>query len=135
VPAPTETLTLERIYEAAPQRVFEAWTQVDVLGLWFGCAPDTFWKVHLWEPRAGGRIHVSLDFDGHPFEVRGQFLIVDAPKRLRYRWSGDEVVEVTFEAHGSGTKLRVAHTFPAGAEARTILTAGWSASIEQLGRV
>lgn len=133
--ARTETLTLERDYQAPPARAFAAWTRVDLLGRWFGCADDKRWNVHEWDVRVGGRIHVSLDFDGRPFVVLGEFLVVDPPRRLRYRWSDDEVVDVAIEPRGSGSRLRLAHTFPAGDEPRAILTAGWSHSLAQLGQV
>lgn len=131
MPATTETLWLERDYTAPPQQVFEAWTRVELLRLWFGCASDKMWNVHQWDVRVGGRIHVSLDFDGHPFEVHGEFVIVDPPRRLQYRW-GEDVVDVTIEPHATGSRLRLAHTFPAGSEARPFLTAGWSNSLGQL---
>jgi len=135
VPTTTETLSIERDYAAPPERVFDAWTRVDLLRLWFGCAPEKLWNVHVWDARVGGEIHVSLDFDGRPFEVRGEFLVVDAPRRLKYRWSDDEIVELTIEPLGSGSRLRLAHTFPAAEEARSTLTMGWSNSLEQLGRI
>lgn len=71
MPEKTETLDLEREYAAPPEQVCDAWTRVGLLGLWFGCAPDKLWTIHEWDVRVGGQIHVSLDFDGHPFEVRG----------------------------------------------------------------
>jgi uncharacterized protein YndB with AHSA1/START domain len=132
VPATTETLLMEHDYAASPQRVFDAWTRVDLLGRWFGCAPEMLWNVHVWDARVGGQIHVSLDFDGRPFEVRGEFLVVDAPHRLKYRWSDDEIVEVTIDPHGSGSRLLLAHTFPAGDAARAILKTGWSHGLDQL---
>jgi uncharacterized protein YndB with AHSA1/START domain len=81
----TETLALERDYDAPPAQVYEGWTKVDRLRQWFGCAADKLWNVHVWDARVGGQLHVSLDFDGNPFEVRGEFLIVDPPHRLKYR--------------------------------------------------
>jgi uncharacterized protein YndB with AHSA1/START domain len=134
VPGRTETLRLERDYAATPSEVYAAWTRVEVLSRWFGCADDKLWTVHEWDVRAGGRIHVSLDFDGHPFVVRGEFLVVEPPRRLQYRWSEDEVVEVTIVPRGSGSRLQLAHTFPAGDEPRAIRTAGWSHSLTELGR-
>jgi uncharacterized protein YndB with AHSA1/START domain len=135
VPANTETLELEREYAAPPEQVCDAWRRIDLLGLWFGCAPDKLWTIHEWDARVGGRIHVSLDFDGHPFEVKGEFLVVDRPHRIKYRWSNDETVEVAIDPLGSGSRLRLTHSFPARDDARAILIMGWSTSLEQLARV
>jgi len=131
---PTETLTLQRDYAAPPDRVFEAWTDPDVLALWFGCATEKLWQVHEWDVRAGGKLHVSLDFDGVPFAVHGEFVVVDPPHRLRYRWSNDEMIEVTIEPHGTGSRLHLAHTFRPGPEG-AVRTEGWTWSLGQLGRV
>jgi uncharacterized protein YndB with AHSA1/START domain len=131
----TETLTLERDYGAPPERVFDAWTRVELLTRWFGCAPDTLWNVHVWDARVGGRLHVSLDFDGHPFEVRGEFLVVDPPHRLTYRWAQDEIVEVTIEPRGRGSRMRLRHTFPSGDEARPIRTNGWTSALDELRKI
>jgi uncharacterized protein YndB with AHSA1/START domain len=130
----TETLVLEHDYAAAPERVFDAWTRVDLLGRWFGCAADKLWTLHEWDVRTGGAIHVSLDFDGQPYEVRGAFLVVDPPRRLKYRWSDDETVEVMISPRGSGSHLELLHSFPRSRDARAILAAGWSHSLRQLGR-
>ena len=125
---------MERDYAAPPARVFAAWTEVDVLRRWFGCATDTLWNVHLWEVRVGGRIHVSLDFGGRPFEVKGEFLVVEPPRRLQYRWSENETVEVLIEPRGGGSRLRLTHTFPADAEGRSLRSHGWSNALDLLGR-
>jgi uncharacterized protein YndB with AHSA1/START domain len=127
-----DKLIFERDYSSPPEHLFMAWTQVPLLQRWFGCAPDRLWSIHLWEARVGGRLHVSLDFDGRPFEVRGEFLTVDPPSRLIYRWSENEIVDVVIELRAGGSHLRVTHTFPATHEARDILTMGWSTSLTQL---
>lgn len=131
----TDTLVLEHDYAAPPQRVFDAWVQVDLLRTWFGCASNQLWRVHEWEPRVGGRIHVSLDFDGRPYEVEGEFLIVDPPRRLKYRWEDDQEVDVTIEPHGTGSRMRLTHTFPANDDARSFLTTGWSFALDELAGV
>ena len=128
----TETVVTERTYDATPEAVFSAWTEVELLSQWFGCAEDMLWKIHAWNPVVGGEIHVSLDFDGEPYEVRGQFLEVDAPRRLRYSWEGGQVVTVTIESRGAQSHLRVEHAGLPTEEMGGIVTGGWSASVEQL---
>ncbi|HEX4700806.1 MAG TPA: SRPBCC family protein [Pseudonocardiaceae bacterium] len=129
----TETLLMEREYTSPPERVFEAWTDIDIVRLWFGCADEKLWDVHEWDARVGGKYHVSLDFDGNPFEVRGEFTVVDPPHHLSYRWSNDEIIDVTIEPRGSGSHLVLKHTFPAGGPEGQIRTVGWTYSLGQLG--
>jgi uncharacterized protein YndB with AHSA1/START domain len=128
----TDTLVFERAYRAPPTRLFLAWTRIDLLARWFGCASDRLWNIHEWDARVGGRLHVSLEFDGKPFEVRGEFLVVEPPSRLSYRWAEDEIVDVVIEPRGMGSQLRLTHTFPNKPDARDILTMGWSTSLTQL---
>ncbi|HET6751304.1 MAG TPA: SRPBCC family protein [Actinomycetes bacterium] len=93
------------------------------------------WNVHQWDARVGGAIHVSLTFDSGPFEVKGEFLVVEPPRRLRYRWSGNQVVDVTIEAHGVGSRLRLEHSGLATDEECAITDAGWTSALEQLERL
>src|SRR5581483_9152260 len=107
----------------------------DLVRQWLRRPADALWEVHLWEARLGGRIHVTIDADGHPGDVQGEFLLVEPPGRLKYRWSDDEFVEVTLDANESGTTVLVAHTFPAGPDARARRAKTWSHALDLLGRV
>ena len=95
----SESVTLHRDYPAPPERVFDAFTNVELLSRWFGCGPGMLWTIHTWEPRVGGAIYVSLMFEKGPYEVRGEFLQVDRPRRLRYRFGPDQIVDVTIDPH------------------------------------
>jgi uncharacterized protein YndB with AHSA1/START domain len=127
-----ESLSIQRDYVAAPERVFEAWTRVDLLSRWFGCGPGMLWKIHEWNAQVGGTIHVSLDFDSGPFEVKGEFLLVEPPHHLRYRWSGDQIVDVCIEPVGSGSRVRVEHSGLATDQECAVTDAGWTSALSQL---
>ena len=101
----TETVTLQQEYPYPPDQVFQAWTDVALLSQWFGCAADMLWTVHEWDVRPGGAIRVSLSFDTGPFEVEGQFLVVEPPHRLRYQWSDSQIVDVLIERTTGGSRL------------------------------
>jgi uncharacterized protein YndB with AHSA1/START domain len=130
-----ESLSLQRDYQAPPERVFEAWTDVELLRQRFGCGPEMLWNVHQWDVRVGGAIHMSLTFDSGPFEVKGEFVVVEPSRRLRYRWSGNRIVDVTIEAHGVGSRLRLEHSGLATDEECAITDAGWTSALEQLERL
>lgn len=129
----THTLELERHYDAPPERVFDAWIDVDLLTRWWGCAPDMLWTVHTWDPRPGGEIFVSLDFDDAPFEMRGEFLVVDRPSHLRYRWGDSEFVDVRIDAVGDGSHLRLEHSGLPDEQMYGIVTGGWTHAVDLLG--
>ena len=131
----SKSVSLHRDYPAPPERVFAAFTNVELLSRWFGCGPDMLWTVHMWEPRVGGAIHVSLKFEKGPYEVRGEFLQVDRPRRLRYRFGSDQIVDVTIDPNGSGSRVTVHHSGLENSEMCGIITGGWTAGLGQLGTV
>ncbi|MDJ0769705.1 MAG: SRPBCC family protein [Ilumatobacter sp.] len=129
----TRRLELERRYAASPDRVFDAWTDTALLTQWWGCAPDMLWTVHTWDVRVGGQILVSMDIDGTPFEMRGEFEVVDRPNHLRYRWGETETVDVRIEADGDGAHLRLTHDGLPSDEQLGIVDGGWTHAVDLLG--
>lgn len=130
----TDRFVTEREFAVSPEVLFEAWTDVTVLTRWFGCGNDMLWNVHAWDVREGGAIAVSLDFDGKLYDVCGEFLIVDPPRRLHYRWDNDQSVDVTIVPRGNASLLRLEHSWPPANEDRSMLEGGWSSALEQLRR-
>lgn len=130
----TDRFITEREYATRPEELFKAWTDVAILSRWFGCGNDMLWKVHEWDVREGGGIVVSLDFDGTPYEVRGEFLLVDPPHRLHYRWEEGQTVEITIEQRGDGALLRLEHRWTETGEDRSMVRVGWTNALEQLHR-
>lgn len=132
-------VVLTRDYEATPSQIFAAWTDVELLTKWYGCDVDMLWTVHAWEPKTGGALHVSLDFDGTPFEVHGNFIEVDEPNRLRYEWRPPDtdkaqMITVTIEAIANGSRMTVEHAGLPSEEFDQIVTGGWTASMGQILR-
>ncbi|HET7014480.1 MAG TPA: SRPBCC family protein [Streptosporangiaceae bacterium] len=127
----TETLTLRREYPVPPQQVYDAWTDERLLRQWFGCGQDMLWTIHEWDVRPGGALRVSLEFETGPFEVTGQFLVVDPPHRLRYQWQGEQVVDVCIEECPGGSRLTLIHSGLSEMEL-PIVTAGWTFGLDQL---
>lgn len=128
-----ESVSLHRDYPAPPERVFDAFTNVELLSRWFGCGPDMLWTIHTWEPRMGGAIYVSLQFETGPYEVRGEFLQVDRPRHLRYRFGPGQIVDVKIDPQGSGSRVTVTHSGLENQEMCGIITGGWTAGLAQLG--
>ena len=130
-----DPVVLIREFDAPPERVFEAWTTVDLLTQWFGCATDMLWTVHEWDVRPGGALHVSLDFDDNPYVVKGEFVEIDEPHRLVYAWENDQRVTVTIEPVGSGSRLTLEHAGLPNDEMCKIVTGGWTAGLTQIKAV
>jgi len=129
----SETVVLKREYAAPPERVFEAWTNVELLTQWFGCGPNMLWTVHEWDVRVGGQLYVSLMFEKGPFAVRGELVAVEPPRHLRYRFGADQFVDATIEPRGRGSRLTVRHSGLPNQDMCNIISGGWTNGLAQLG--
>lgn len=99
----TETIEID----APPEVVFTYFTQPELIVRWMGEWAD----LH---PEPGGRF--ALDITGHA--VRGEFLELDPPHRLRFSWGyagsddvppGSSTVEVRLVAIATGTRVELEH--------------------------
>lgn len=114
------SLQLDRVVAAAPVDVWRAWTTADGLATWWWHTwPDTRYAV---DAAVGG--HYRIEAADHGIGVRGEYRVLQPPHRLAFSWiwfdhedgttvdGPVEEVEVTFEADGTGTRVRVRHTGP-----------------------
>ncbi len=136
-------LTLERIFDAVSEVVFDAFTDPDAQKDLYAHAPD--WIVESeCDLRVGGRWWISFGAPGSvPAVETNVFEEVDRPHRLVYRSTMrmpdgsniDTRLEVTFEAVGRQTRMRlVQRRFPT-AERRDAFREGWASILGQLERV
>ena len=105
--APTE-LRLERTFAAAPERVFDAWTNPEVLRRWWAAAVDGDTPRADVDLRVGGSYRLTMHDPGNDteFTVMGEFTAIDPPDRIAYTWSwegappADTLVTVEFRRRG-----------------------------------
>lgn len=114
---------------ARPERVFDYFTRAESIVRWMG-------DYAVLDPRPGGEF--TLDINGVP--VRGQYLEVDAPRRLLISWGhagserlppGSSRLEITLTPEGDGTTVRVVHDGLPELEARQHAL-GWSHFLARL---
>jgi uncharacterized protein YndB with AHSA1/START domain len=140
-------LTLEHRYAAPRERVFDAWTNPDVLRRWWAAMPT--WDTPLAEvdAREGGRYRLSMRTDeGDVHTVSGEYTEVSRPERLAYTWSWEEgpdaamagsersLVVIDFVEDGDGTLVRLTHSGFAAEEIREMHVQGWQATLANLER-
>jgi uncharacterized protein YndB with AHSA1/START domain len=130
-------LTLTRYVDAPPERVFAAWTQPALMGLWF--APgDMIVPEARSDLRVGGAWRVVMaNPDGSRHIVSGVYREVVPPTRLRFtwRWEGSEVtseVEVQLRAEGAGTELQLQHRELESETSRDQHRKGWEGCLAKL---
>ncbi len=139
--ADSQTLRLERTFDASPEEVFDAWTNPEVLRRWWKTEANQQVPVTEVDLRVGGSYRLAMEEpDGATHEVRGRYREVRRPERLVYSWAwvledGSEghmsTVTVDFRAEGDRTTVVVEHT-DLESESRERHGQGWTACLESL---
>ncbi len=146
-PLSQRELTLTRVIDASPERVFAAWTQPELLKQWFTPRPWTTPVVEV-DVRAGGSsFFLMRGPEGQEFPNRGVYLEVVPNRKLVFTdayvkaWEPSEkpfmTAVVTFEPTADGKTnytARVMHATVADREQHEKMGfhAGWGAAADQL---
>jgi uncharacterized protein YndB with AHSA1/START domain len=136
-------LRLERVYNATPEVVFDAFTDPNAQKELYADAPD--WIVESeCDLRLGGRWTIAFGPPGsEPARETNTFLAIDRPRRLVYTSSMrlpdgsilDTAMHVTFAEDDGGTRLTIVQTGFATAERRDEFAGGWAMILDALIRV
>ena len=136
-------LRLERLYDAAPEVVFDAFTDPNAQKELYADAPDWIVEAEC-DLRVGGRWTITFGPpDGTPARETNVFQVVDRPRRLVYTStmtmpdgsSIDTRMQVTFEEQDGGTRMTlIQRGFPTP-ERRDDFEGGWASILDGLGRV
>jgi uncharacterized protein YndB with AHSA1/START domain len=136
-------LRLERTYDAAPEVVFDAFTDPQAQQELYADAPD--WVVQAeCDLRVGGRWTITFGPPGStPARETNVFQVVDRPRRLVYAStmampdgsSIDTGMEVTFEEEDGRTRLSIVQSGFPTPEPRDEFAGGWVSVLDGLGRV
>lgn len=138
---PNPLVALAEIHIAAsPDRVFGAWVDKKLAAKFFAGEKMRVEGLRL-DPRPGGELFVPMT-DGKSLILhRGEFLLVDAPRRLVFTWISAHtqlrttVVGIDFIGELGGTTVKLRHEgFEADKEASDHV-GGWSSILRQLGTV
>jgi uncharacterized protein YndB with AHSA1/START domain len=140
----SQDLRLERVYDAAPEVVFDAFTDPEAQKELYADAPDWIVESTI-DLRAGGRWTIAFGPPGGPSALETSvFQVVDRPRRLRYTatmrmpdgTSFATDVEVRFEEEPPGrTRLTILQTGFPTRELRDEIAGGWPSILDGLGRV
>ena len=134
------SLRIVRRFDAAPERVWHAWTDPQALRQWMAPSDAFSCEVAEADVRVGGRYRIVMKSpDGELHDVSGVYREVVPPRRLVYTWAWKSTPEresrVTIElrAADGGTELTLLHEQFFDAEACDRHNAGWTGCIERLG--
>lgn len=134
-------LRLTRTFGAAPDRVFEAWTQPEHMKRW-ACPEGAQLEVVEVDLRVGGAYTLGMrTSEGLTHTAYGTYREVDVPRKLVYTWDwkeedqrmGETLVTVLFnDAPDGGTEVVLTHEgFPAE-EAKAGHEEGWGSCFTKL---
>jgi uncharacterized protein YndB with AHSA1/START domain len=136
-------LRLERTVAASRAAVYDALTNPDELGKWWGPRGFTAPSVDF-DPRVGNEYRIAMQPpDGDLFHLSGKFREVEPPARLAYtfRWEPPDpddretVVDLSLEDRGEQTTIRLVQGEFATQERHALHEAGWTESFERLERL
>ena len=136
------SLSIVRKFNAAPEKVWRAWTDTQALKQWMG--PSEAFTVPLAEAdvRVGGRYRIVMKSpDGEEHDVSGIYREVIPNQKLVYTWAWkstperESLVTVLLRAAGSGTEVTIRHEQFFDDEARDRHNQGWVGCIGRLERL
>ena len=138
--AVTPNLTLKRRLNAAPEKVYAAWTEPEKLAKWFGPSETIDGSVSAeLNVRVGSRFRVSFKtVDGERHEVGGVYQEVVPNERLVFSWAWhstperESLVTISLRAEGDGTMLTLTHEKFFDEAARTGHQRGWTGTLDKL---
>jgi uncharacterized protein YndB with AHSA1/START domain len=134
------SLTLQRRLNAAPAKVFRAWTEPAQILRWMH--PNDNQMIHAQvEACVEGRFQLVMrGVDGAEHAVSGRYLEVVPDAKLVFTWTWrstperESLVTVTLRPDGDGTLLTLTHEQLVGEAARDAHAAGWTSALDGLER-
>lgn len=136
------TLTLERRFAAAPERVFAFVSKTEHLLKWWGPEGMHVPEHNLSFERTGPWMSVIQNAEGQRFKVSGHVTHVDPPNSVGFTWAWhDENDRRGVESHvtirlvpaqGGGTAMTLSHADLPDDETATNHETGWTSSLRKL---
>jgi uncharacterized protein YndB with AHSA1/START domain len=77
-----QTLRLTRRFDAAPERVFDAWTDPKLVARWLFTSPTSESHTAELDVTVGGRWKITDRRDGVDYTAIGEYRVIDRPHRL-----------------------------------------------------
>jgi len=124
---------------APPERVFRALASKEITNWWVraGVFDTRDWAGDLC---IGGRWRASGIARGQPYAIEGEFLEIDAPRKLVHTWhllgapNALTIVTYDIEQRHGGTRVTLRHDGFTSADTCTNTAIGWETSFEQLAK-
>lgn len=105
---PPPSLKMIRRFDAAPERVFDAWTDPALVSRWLFTSPGSERHDAVLDVRVGGTWRITDVRGGKEYVANGEYLEIDRPRRLVFTFSmpqfspNSDKITVELERAGSG---------------------------------
>lgn len=140
-----DPLVVEGYFACTPQRMFEVWTDPDIVKVWFGRDAQSLQSAEI-DLRPGGKYRFIRSSDPQQtVGFEGEYLEIERDSKLVFSWrhivehaSGEREetpssrVEVTFTADGDGTQVYLVHSGISTEDARKGIGGGWNSSFGKI---
>ncbi|HSS93124.1 MAG TPA: SRPBCC domain-containing protein [Candidatus Dormibacteraeota bacterium] len=125
---------------ADPDRIFRALASPEIVDWWVrpGVFDTREWSGDL---RVGGRWQASGIGGGRPYTLDGEFVDIEAPRRLVHTWhpvgspAAPTTVTYVLEPVGEGTRITLRHSGFTSREVCSNTCIGWETSFERLAEL
>jgi uncharacterized protein YndB with AHSA1/START domain len=134
------TLVIKREFQASPERIYEAWTNPEILQRWWGPEGVDIPDVTL-DVREGGNWTTTMKSDRFGERiVRGKYVTLEPPTRLVFTWGWvdngkrgheTEVEILLIKADAKTTMILTQKVFPAVGD-RDSHGFGWNSSFDKM---
>ena len=142
------TLSLTRDFNAPREKVFQAWTDPEILMKWFGPQGVATESARI-DLTVGGKYQFTLRLpDGQIATHQGEYREIDPPNKLVFTGILDgqgcegsaglyaeTVITIEFQDMGSSTRLTLTHDFLPTEESKESHSFGWNGSFDCLAEV
>lgn len=144
-PEARDVLVVKRLLSAPIERVFEAWTNAEVLAKWFG--PDGFLVSHAeTNLTVGGTYEIVIDSpEGNRIRHFGSYVQISRPHKLIFTWMledqacmgsedqcAETLVSIEFKSIEESAEITITHEHLPSQEAYDGHAFGWSSSLDSL---
>jgi uncharacterized protein YndB with AHSA1/START domain len=140
-PAVKPSLTLKRRLNAAPEKVYAAWTQPAQIARWFGPDAGAVKRAET-DMRVGGRYTIVFQTeDGEEHHVSGIYREVIPNEKLVFSWAWrstperESLVTILIRPDGTGALLTLIHEHFFDEAARDRHEFGWTGALNKLERL
>ena len=138
---PRKKIEIIRRYAESPQKVWRAWTDPELVKLWFGSDPNGKVLSARLDLRPGGEFEITFaNSDQTEYTCFGTYKVIELDGKLSFSWAWKnnpkitEFVTVLLQSDQMGTTMTFIHDniHPSTAHNYEI---GWNSTFEKLEKV